>query len=82
MTIEFYEKITKPYLKHPKLLKALKILNYAITIFTFVSYSALLLALLIKGDERFFRVFLTPAASLVIVDIMRRAIPARRPYES
>lgn len=81
MTIEFYQKITKPYLKHPRLLKTLKILNYAITIFTFLSYSALLSALLFTRDERFLRVLLTPALSLIVVDIMRRAIPARRPYE-
>lgn len=81
MTKEFYERITAPYIKRPRLLKAVKALNYGITGVTMLLYAALLFYLFICKDLRFVRVFLTPGISFLAVSAMREIIRAKRPYE-
>lgn len=81
MTKEFYERITAPYRKRPRLLKAVKILNMGITTLTVILYAALLVALFIMKDLRFARVLLVPAASFIFVSALREIIRAKRPYE-
>lgn len=81
MTKEFYERITAPYRKRPRLLKAAKILNMGITVLTVTLYAALLAALFINKDQRFARVFLVPATSFIFVSALREIIKAKRPYE-
>jgi len=81
MTKEFYERITAVYKKRPKLLKAVKILNFGITGLTMALYAGLLAWLFISKDQRFVRVFLTPGLSFLVVSAMREIIHAKRPYE-
>jgi len=81
VTKEFYEKITAPYIKKPKLLLAARILNMGITLMTMAAYAGLLTALFILKDIRFVRVFLTPSASFLVVSAMREIIKTKRPYE-
>lgn len=82
MTKEFYDRIAKPYREHPALLNILKLLNYGIVAITFVSYAILLIWKLYADQETFLRVFLTPGISFFVVEILRRVIPAKRPYEA
>jgi len=81
MTKEFYERITAPYIRHPRLLKAARILNMGITVLTVLLYAALLAFLFITKDQRFVRVFLVPAVSFIFVSAIREIIHAKRPYE-
>lgn len=81
MTKEFYEKITAPYIKHPKLLKAARVLNMGITLLMIAAYTALLAFLFIMKDQRFVKVFLVPAVSFIFVSALREIIHAKRPYE-
>lgn len=82
MTKEFYDRIAKPYRERPALLKILKLLNYGIVAVTFVAYAILLIWKLFADKEMFLRSFLTPGISFFVVEILRRAIPAKRPYEA
>lgn len=81
MTREFYERITAPYIKRPKLLLAVRILNMGITLLTMAAYAVLLAVLFALKDVRFVRVFLTPSTSFLVVSAMREIIKAKRPYE-
>lgn len=82
MTKETYEKMTRPFRGHPRRLRLLQAGNRLLTVFVYAAYPALLLFAAVRRDGRFWRIFLTPAVSFLLVSIFRRLINSPRPYEA
>ena len=82
MTREQFERLQKPFLAHPALLRALRGVDKAITALVYLAYPALLAVLLFLRDDRFLRCVLVPGVSFAVVSVLRRLINAKRPYEA
>lgn len=80
MTREQFERLQKPFLAHPALLRALRGVDKAITALVYLAYPALLAALLFLRDDRFLRCVLVPGVSFVAVSALRRALNFPRPF--
>ena len=80
MTREQFERLQKPFLARPALLRALRGADKAITALVYFAYPALLAALLFSRDGRFLRCVLVPGVSFVAVSTLRRALNFPRPF--
>lgn len=78
----WYEKISAPFRAYPSLLGLLNGLNKGVTALIFVTYPLLLVWLLWKKDERFWKILLVPAISFILLSLARKAIDRARPYET
>lgn len=81
MNEKTYEKITKPLRSHPYGLQMLKAMNKVATTLVYCIYPIFLLILAFNCDVRFWRVFLTPGISFVLVSAFRNYTNFPRPYE-
>ncbi|MFW5787175.1 MAG: phosphatase PAP2 family protein [Halanaerobiales bacterium] len=76
-----YKNILNFLHNRPILVKLLQILNKFITSVVYVLYPGLLILLIYRGDMRFWKVFLVPGTSFVLVSVFRKHYNASRPYE-
>lgn len=81
MTAQTYEKWTQPLRRRPRLLRAVLLLNKALTGLIYLAYPLLLIWLLWQRDSRFVRVLLVPGISFVLLSVFRDRLNAPRPYE-
>lgn len=82
MTKERYDKIRSWFLRRPAALAALKALNAWLPRLVYCGYPLLLACLALRGDGRFFRVLLVPAAAFGSVTVLRKLWDRPRPYEA
>lgn len=79
MTARQYNKISAPFRRHAKFLRAL---NFYITLVTYLGYPALLIfSALTLGFSQTIRLLLVPALSFAVVTAVRALYNAPRPYE-
>jgi len=81
MTAEQYAALSAPF-RGGKREKVLLLANRLLTWLCYAAYPALLAGLALGRDGRFWRVLVVPAASFVLVSLVRRGINAPRPYEA
>ncbi|MGX8714519.1 MAG: phosphatase PAP2 family protein [Lachnospiraceae bacterium] len=77
----FYRKVSAPFRRKPWMKTLLKVLNWGLTAWVYVTYPMLLLVLFLKKDRRVWKVSLIPAAAFSLITILRKRINRRRPYE-
>lgn len=78
---KIYEKITSFIDRYKYGEKILKIINSITTKIVYIIYPIFLLGLAYNSDIRFWKVFLIPGISLILLTIIRKYINAPRPYE-
>ncbi len=81
MTVEQYEKWTKPFVERRRLTKVLLFTNKILTWLCYVLYPLLLLLEYGSGNRLWIRSFLTAGLSFLVVSIFRRIYNRPRPYE-
>lgn len=79
----FYQRITKPFIHSPRLIRILCWLNRVIVAAMYLSYILLLLwVALIAGDmERFLPLVLIPGTGFILLSLIRKYLNYPRPYE-
>ncbi|MBU5313699.1 phosphatase PAP2 family protein [Tissierella carlieri] len=81
MNEKTYEKMIKILGSHPYALVMIKGINKLTTTLVYFIYPIFLLMLAFNGDLRFWRVFLTPGISFMLVSSFRNHTDFPRPYE-
>ena len=81
MRKEFYDRLAKPFEEDEKKKKRLLLVNRGITGALYLTYPALLAALLFLRDPRLMRAILVPLISFLAVTLFRRICNRKRPYE-
>lgn len=81
MTKAFYDKIAGPFERDACKRKKLLRINSAITGAVYLVYPAVLFALFLLRDGRFFKVLFVPGISFLAVTLFRKICNAKRPYE-
>ena len=81
MTEKSYGKISAPFHKNEKYVRALNLVNLILTVAVYIAYPSLLLFVLITDREKLLRCILVPAVMFVSVSILRKIINRPRPYE-
>ncbi len=76
-----YENVTNLILKNPNRLKIFNIINSVSTIIVYLIYPIFLLVLILKQDERLWKVLFIPSISFILVSLFRKHFNAPRPYE-
>ncbi len=82
ITAQDYQTWTQPLRRRPRLRRAMLLLNRILPLLLYALYPILLLFLLLRQDDRFLRVLLTPGISFVLLSIFRDRFNAPRPYEA
>ncbi len=82
MTKESYEKIRAWFGERPMALAALKFAYSRLPAAFFCAYPLLLATLFFRGDTRFLKALLVPAAVFMLVSLMRKLIRLPRPAEA
>lgn len=80
MTREGYERISAPFRGETRE-KILNGVNKLLTGFCYAVYPIALIFLAVSRDSRFWRAFLVPAISFVLLSVVRDKLNAKRPYE-
>lgn len=80
MTAELYEKISKPFRKNEKTVKAINIINRILTLVVYASYPSLLCYVFLIEREKSVKTVFVPAIMLVAVSVLRKIINRKRPY--
>lgn len=81
MTKDSYIKITGIIRENPKRIRFVEGANRILTAVVFLSYPLFLLWLFLEKNVFLVRAVLVPAVSFLLLSMMRRVIPAPRPYE-
>lgn len=82
MTAETYQRWTAPFRSHPAAAVALRCLNKALTLLSYVGYPLLLGLVFFRWPGGLFlRAILVPGISFIAVSIFRALLSAQRPYE-
>ena len=80
MTARQYARLSAPF-RAPRRARALRIFNRGATWACYLAYPGALLALALLRDARLWRGIAVPAASFLLLSLVRRLINAKRPYE-
>ncbi len=77
----FYEKINNYMCSHPDFLRRILLLDKLITIISLISYPVCLIYIFLTNHALIFRVFLVPFISFLMVSVVRKYLPFKRPHE-
>ncbi len=79
--VDFYKKISAPFVKSRPLMLILKIIYKILPIIVFISYPLILGYLVFTHDTRLFRCISVPLGVFLSLSVFRALLNAQRPYE-
>ena len=82
METSAYDKLSAPFVGHPKRIAALRVSNHIVTAFMYVLYIATLIILIVNQSTRnLVLAVAVPASGFAIVTVFRRVLNVPRRYE-
>ena len=76
-----YKKVIEKLHEYPSSIKIINRINFTVTTLVYCLYPIILGRLVLTQDIRFWRLFLAPAISFILLSVIRNYINAPRPYE-
>lgn len=82
----FYRRLSAPFRRHPRWIRALRFTNRVIEVVMYGAYLVMVVSLAWRGFitggwARFFRLVLIPGVGFVLLSLVRQRLNAPRPYE-